>query len=345
MHPVLLRRQWLLLYLACWLPLLFGLAYFPVSSAGIAWAEALLLCAPPMILPAAICLSPYYGVRRLPVGRVAWWKLVAHWGVSAVIGAGVWAGAQLAWAGILAGGMAGLQADFKQRFIPLILLAGGLLYLFSVAAHYLVTAVETQQMAQTLARESELKALKMQINPHFLFNSLNSISALATIDGERAREMCLKLSEFLRATLQMGDRETIPLAEELSLVRTYLEIERIRFGRRLQIEELSDAPCQACLVPSLLIQPLVENAIKHGISGLVEGGTVRVETQCTNGQLTIRVTNPFDPDSPPARRSGVGLANIRQRLRVRYADQAKLEARVDQQQYRAEIRLPCGVAK
>src|SRR6185436_18911903 len=112
-------------------------------------------------------------------------------------------------------------------------------------------------------------------NPHFLFNCLNSISALTASDAARAREVCVRLSEFLRNTLGLGERESIPWKEELELARTYLEVERVRFGARLQVEMDVDDACVECKVPPLVLQPLVENAIKHGIATLVEGGTVR----------------------------------------------------------------------
>ncbi len=118
---------------------------------------------------------------------------------------------------------------------------GVLLYMLAVALHYVLLSVESSREAETreheartLAREAELKALKAQINPHFLFNSLNSIAALATVDGVRAREMCIKLSDFLRSTLKLGEQTSISLKDELALVKAYLDVEQVRFGARLQ---------------------------------------------------------------------------------------------------------------
>src|SRR6185369_358054 len=116
----------------------------------------------------------------------------------------------------------------------------------------------------------ELQSLRFQLNPHFLFNSLHSSSALATIDGMRAREMCLRLAAFLRSSLGLGSRESIPMREEVELARNYLEVEQVRFGERLRVEADIDPACENCGIPPLLLQPLVENAVKHGISGLVE---------------------------------------------------------------------------
>jgi len=138
-------------------------------------------------------------------------------------------------------------------------------------------ALNREMQALVIARDAELKALKAQINPHFLFNSLNSISALAGIDAVRAREMCVGLSDFLRNSLRMGEREVVPLSEELALADSYLGVEQVRFGARLRVEQAMEPGCETCLVPPLLLQPLVENAVKHGIASMVDGGTVRLE--------------------------------------------------------------------
>jgi len=123
-----------------------------------------------------------------------------------------------------------------------------------------------------LARESQLQALKFQLNPHFLFNSLHSIARAGHARWSAApREMCIRLSDFLRSSLSLGDRERHPSeGQSWRSARSYLEVERVRFGARLQVEESVDSACGRCLAPALLLQPLVENAVKHGVAGMVE---------------------------------------------------------------------------
>src|SRR5437588_8622550 len=128
---------------------------------------------------------------------------------------------------------------------------GVVLYLLSGGLHYAALAAEASQDAarraaesRTLARDAELQALRMQINPHFLFNSLHSIAALATVDGVRAREMCIRLSDFLRHSLGLGDRESIPLREELALAHNYLGVEQVRFGDRLRVHDEIQPGCE-----------------------------------------------------------------------------------------------------
>jgi LytS/YehU family sensor histidine kinase len=193
-----------------------------------------------------------------------------------------------------------------------------------------------------LARDSELKALKAQINPHFLFNSLHSISALTAIDAAKAREMCIVLADFLRATLGMGEKTLIPLRDELFLVHSFLSVEKVRFGSRLKLEEQIEPEALECLVPPLLLQPLVENAIAHGISNLTEGGWIRIGISCRDGpgDLVILVENNFDPDMPPRRGTGTGLRNVRQRLDARYGKQATFEAYSKESCFRVELNLP-----
>jgi LytS/YehU family sensor histidine kinase len=197
-----------------------------------------------------------------------------------------------------------------------------------MAVSYLATAFTVSRDAerrglelQVLAREAELRALRSQLDPHFLFNSLQSISALTTVDPAAARRMCLLLAEFLRETLALGSRDRIPLAAELALVRKFLSVEQVRFGDRLQVA-IESADAGDVPVPPLLLQPLVENAVTHGVAHVLEGGTVRVRAHRHGAGLTITVDNPCDPDRPPGRGTGLGLRNVRERLDSAYGSDA-----------------------
>jgi two-component system, LytTR family, sensor histidine kinase AlgZ len=194
--------------------------------------------------------------------------------------------------------------------------------------------------ASMLARDAELRALKAQVNPHFLFNSLNSISALTSSDPSRAREMCILLGDFLRRTLGLGAKQSISLEEELSLIRAFLAVEKIRFGPRIQMVEHIEKEASNVLLPPLLLQPLVENAVVHGIANLVEGGTIRLRAKCANGDLAVTIENSFDPNAPPRRRSGVGLANVRQRLEARYGKLASFGANAVGDLFHVTLTLP-----
>ena len=267
MHPLLVRSRRLVVYLLAWIPIVALLAYIAWAAGGLSWKDAAEVLAPACGVFAFVCLSPWYVCRTRPLRPSNFASLAfAH---AAAAGA---AGLILAGAVWLA---AYLLATPVPR-LPVLFGMGVLLYLVSVGLHYAALAAAASSEAEKhaaearmLAREAELQALRIQINPHFLFNSLHSISSLTTSDGARAREMCIRLADFLRSSLGLGKRDSIPLREELALARSYLEIERIRFGERLQVDQQIGDACLDCMVPALLLQPLVENAVKHGIAGTV----------------------------------------------------------------------------
>lgn len=334
MHPIFQNRGALAAYLGFWVVVALSLGVLLRLAGDATWDEALLLSAPPCVFYAFMCLTPWYTCKVLPLGSAPW-RLIANHVGAAVLACALWIGAARGGAYVL-----GLD-DQLNPAIPHLIAAGLLLYLLSVALHYVLLAMEASRKAAILAREAELRALKSQVNPHFLFNCLNSISALTTSDPARAREMCVRLSDFLRNTLGLGERQSVSWKEELDLARTYLEVERVRFGARLQVEMNVDDSCSDCRVPALLLQPLVENAIKHGIATLVDGGTIRLESRVNSGTLEVRVENGFDPEAPSPRRSGLGLRNVRERLRTRFGTAAGIVTTAENNVYRAEMRFPC----
>ena len=193
---------------------------------------------------------------------------------------------------------------------------------------------------KVLAKEAELRALKAQLDPHFLFNSLNSVMALIGSDTREAQRLCLLLSDFLRKSLNTSSVEVIPLEQEVSLLKGYLDIERVRFGSRLIAKIDIGDDCGTCRVPPLLLQPLVENAINHGIAQLIEGGEITVTARRRGQELLISVLNPFDRDSRRFRSGGIGLTNVRSRLDMLFGNQSRLDIIKDGGVFRVEIRMP-----
>jgi two-component system, LytTR family, sensor histidine kinase AlgZ len=338
MHPLLVRRR-LLLYLLAWLPILALLAYIARAAGGLSWKDSTQVLAPGCLAYAFVCLTPWYVCRTRPLRPSSFAPLVfAHVAAAAA-------------ASLILVGIVWLTANlggWRLPQLPELFGMGALLYLLSVGLHYAALAAvasgEAEKRAaeaRMLAREAELQALRVQINPHFLFNSLHSISALATADGVRAREMCLRLAEFLRSSLGLGRRESISLREELLLARSYLDVEQIRFGDRLRFEQEAGDACLDCQVPPLLLQPLVENAVKHGIAGMVEGGAIRLQAGREGPEVRITLENAFDPESVPRNSLGLGLAHVRRRLEVRYGREALVEAGSSDGVYRVVLRFPC----
>jgi two-component system sensor histidine kinase AlgZ len=198
--------------------------------------------------------------------------------------------------------------------------------------------------SSVLARDAELRALKAQVNPHFLFNSLNSISALTSIDPAKAREMCILLAEFLRMTLGLGEKSSIPLGEELHLLERFLAIEKVRFGSRLEMHENIQEHSRAALIPALLLQPLVENAVTHGIANSLDGGIITLTAHSTASRLTIVIENTCDLDAVLLRRGGLGLANVRSRLATRYGHDAEMRVSATGGTFKVQLSFPMEIA-
>lgn len=202
--------------------------------------------------------------------------------------------------------------------------------------------LERKEAAEKLAREAELYKLRQQLQPHFLFNSLNSINALVTLRPEEARQMIQKLSDFLRGTLKKEDQLWITLKEELQYLQLYLDIEKVRFRHRLTTDVIQEDGVQQMHIPPMLLQPVVENAIKFGLYDTTEAITIAIKARQENGVLLVSVSNPFDPSlkSQPSLGAGFGLNSIRRRLYLLFARQDLLETHINDQIFTTVIKVP-----
>jgi len=347
MHPLLTRNRFGL-YLLAWVPLAAILVFLTTSGGTLSWLESAAIVIPLCFIYAFICLSAWYTAKGTPIQPGTTLRLFLGHSAAAALVSSLWVG--LAWALAYFLSKTSAFQGLDQRFAPqtrIIFGAGVLLYLLSVASHYVILSLEASREAEAvalqsnvLARDAELKALKAQVNPHFLFNSLNSISALTSVNPAKAREMCILLAEFLRMTLGLGEKTTIPLSEELALLDRFLAIEKVRFAARLKVEEAIQEDSRQMLILPLLLQPLVENAVVHGIANLPEGGTIRVASESRDGRLFITIENTFDPESTSTRRTGMGLANVRRRLEGRYNGEASMQVSTAADQFRVRLSLP-----
>jgi two-component system sensor histidine kinase AlgZ len=350
MHPILTEWRRLGAYLAAWLLLGALLAALLATAAPFGWFEAAVFAVPLALLYAFVGLGSFWVCRSAPLELSRLLRTVGTQLVAALISAVFWLVAGRGWALVLDryGPFPGL-AEKQTEAAPLLLGLGVVLYLLAAAMHYLLGAFEASQEAERRAleleiasREAELRTLRAQIHPHFLFNSLNSINALIAGRPEEARRLCVRLADFLRRSLTQGSRERILLGEELALAEALLSIEKVRFGDRLSHEIRADEGTSGCAVPPLVLQPLVENAVTHGIAQMLDGGTVRIEAARRGDRLLIVVDNPQDPDSPDPRGAGIGLQNVRRRLAALYGDEADVRVRRETSFFRVELRLPCS---
>jgi hypothetical protein len=193
---------------------------------------------------------------------------------------------------------------------------------------------------KNLVKEAELNALKSQINPHFLFNSLNSVSSLTMSRPEQSREMVVKLSTFLRYSLGQDLKELNSLSNELNNIRLYLDIEKVRFGDRLLLNFESTADCEELKIPNLILQPIYENAIKYGVHESLEPVSIDTHCEMIDDVLKITISNNFDPEAIPPRGNGIGLKNIQERLALIYGRTDLLKIVKTEKQFTVNLEFP-----
>ncbi|MEZ5275441.1 MAG: histidine kinase [Opitutaceae bacterium] len=232
-----------------------------------------------------------------------------------------------------------------QRFALIGMVGGVGVFLiggfFLVARTFIRPALRAEEsLLDSLQKEAELATLRSQINPHFLFNSLNSVRALVRLDPEQARVAVTRLSSILRVALEVGKRRVIPLKEEMSVVTDYLALEAMRFEERLSVEvDVADGLDEA-RVPPMLIQTLVENAVKHGVEAQGESGVIRLRIWSEGKSLIVTVTNPGRL-ARASRSTRVGLRNARDRLAILFGEEASISLEeIDGERVRAEARFP-----
>jgi hypothetical protein len=224
---------------------------------------------------------------------------------------------------------------------------GIFIFLLLVLTYYLLTSLYSlseknakEARLETLVRETELKMLRSQINPHFLFNSLNSISSLTITNPEKAREMVIKLSDFMRYSLSRKDEKPVTFRSELENLRLYLDIEQVRFGDRLTTEEHIDGNCLGVNLPVMLLQPLYENAIKHGVYESVEKVRIITQAKIEDGFLSIGITNNYDNTPSSLKGTGTGLLNVSRRLELFYGSKGFLQTKKEDGIFTVRLFIP-----
>lgn len=389
MHPLLASPRRLLIYLIAWEPFLVLVDGF-LRGAGMRGWQRVALSAAMTVVFAFLALSARYACWSAPLATSSPWRILrvqVAWGVvSTLVWLAIGYGANVA--GVSQGAPDVVIANYTAA-MPMLFTVGLVAFLLSASVHYLVIAVSQSRAAerralelQVVARDAELKTLRAQIDPHFLFNTLHSISGLTMVDPAAARRMCVLLGDFFRRGLRLGQREAITLGEELALIDGYLSIEQVRLGDRLRVERSVDEVTRAVLVPPLLLHPLVENAVTHGIGHVLEGGTLSIavtrtdrlrlaiptgsaldpELVVTAGDapperrlaekdprrwaqyVRVRIVNTCDPDRPRGTGTGVGIQNVQRRLATVFGHEASLATREKDGRFEAEVLLPLRTA-
>ena len=235
-----------------------------------------------------------------------------------------------------------LKNHFYLRWV-ILGLAEVLVALIAIVVSKLEQQDEAQKreiMMNELSKEAELSQLRQQLQPHFLFNSLNSISALTVSQPQKAREMVLQLSDFLRGTIRKDHQQWMSLEEELSYLKMYLDIERVRFGHRLEIEFDIEDDVKQMHLPQLLIQPLLENAIKHGLYGITEDVKITLHAFKEQNYLKLKIDNPFDPEVAAPKGTGFGLSSVDRRLFLLFGRKDLLESKSADSLFTVILKIP-----
>lgn len=348
MHPLLTHWRGLAVYLLAWVLAGFALAGL-LQALGLApWGRALPWTLPLCTVFAFVALATYYPCRSRPFGVAGWGAALGYRAslvltlalLTLALAAGWDASAPLfghadGWVGLNGRGVA-MLAIVVLGLLTLAVLAHDLLIAFQ--AFQAAAAREAQ--ARLLARDMELQLLRLQIDPHFLFNSLNSLSALTHFDPAAARAMAIDLAQFFRQTLDIAGRKRIRLADELGLVQHYLAIEKQRLGDKFATAIAAAPESLEVLLPPLTLQPLVENALKHGLRPRDDGGLLSVQAAVRDGSLHLAVRNPV-PDTPAHETGlGLGLRNLRERLAAQYPGRARMHWGATPEGFAVEIALP-----
>jgi len=348
MHPILSQVRSLFWYLLAWSIAGVVLAWVLVLIDAASWSAALLFAVPAVVAYGFISLSAYYICRSYPLATRKLQNMMFIFSSASILSASAWVGLCLFLnSASLAVGTEWLGVVMVPQLITALFFLAILLYWVSLLAHDVLIALENirdaelkKAAANLYAREAELQVLRSQINPHFLFNSLNSISALTTIDSAAARAMVIALSDFFRKSVAIGSQSHIKLAQELELCEHYLAIEKNRFGERLQTLMTIETESLDAKVPPMFLQPLVENAIKHGISNMDEGGTIDIMSNMHDTWVYIAISNPVELSSSRANGTATGLRNLKERFENLYGERARVSWQSTQNNFRVEVIIP-----
>ena len=323
-HPILFYRNRLIVWWLVWLfliagqSLIFYFAYGNFNEIGIFDSVFSL------IIYSGIALFFWYPFRHFNSENIRISTLISNLILSGIIIITIW----LLLTRFFTQGIIHDQDIFEEYWkitFPYRTGTGVFLFGITVLAYYLFVSIANlsekkakEAKLESLVKETELKMLRSQINPHFLFNSLNSISALTISNPDKARIMIIKLSDFMRYALARKDELPVSFKSELGSLRLYLDIEKIRFENKLTVEEQIEESCLEIMIPAMALQPLYENAVKHGVYESVESVVIKTIAKITDGFLKIEISNNYDPDSTPRKGTETGLSNVSRRLELFY---------------------------
>jgi sensor histidine kinase YesM len=347
LHPFLNSYKSILVIGFLWLLLTGAIALFTAqffTASDVTYTAVIL---PWYLLLLCFCLSNFYICNWLPLSTTHQLQLVAVQLISLIISISVWVFLGSWWFDTaLQLGLLDARQLFNESRLTHSLI-GAALYLVWVLLHYAyLQAMESELInnralaQQLLISQVELQSLKASIHPHFMYNSLNMLANMALVAPERVHEICVQMSDFLRYSVNYGKKEQVTLNDEINHIGNYLNIERERFGDRLQIEmTVADDIRNLPIIP-LVLFPLIENCIKHGVSSTTEPSFIHVTIQRISNYLSIEVENSRDPMGTPPQSTGIGLQSLAKRLSASYGTGASLRTKATPQKFTVHVQIP-----
>jgi two-component system, LytTR family, sensor kinase len=342
-HPLLSNTRFLAIYGIFWLVVAGASSIVQWNYYHIPLQQALSVSYVQYMLLALIAMNIWYVVKYNPIEVNPWWKLIFFHLIAATILIMLWVYISSLLINLITPSM----KNYMTMSTPSRFLSGYLIYVFYVFFFMSIIyyqnfkeKVKKEGELKALIREAELHALKSQINPHFLFNSLNSISSLTMSDPASAQEMVINLSTLMRYSLKHGQEEKVSFGTELQNIKLYLAIEKVRFGKKLQPVYKVDENCYKSTLPNMILQPIFENAIKYGVYEATEPVEIITEASCNGEVLEISVSNTYDPGIRSKKGEGIGLRNIRERLKIIYGNPGLLRIKDNKKLFTIIINIP-----
>lgn len=346
-NPILVTRN-LIFYLFIWITITVIHIIFLFNAANLSLTNALLDSIVFNAIYMGFGLGLWYPAKYLSIENTSEIRFALQHIMAAVFSSALWFGLSSFILMFVLNAAPELR-NFLMHTAGWRILIGIIFYVIITAFYYLYIFYSSyneklikESELRTYAREAELKSLKYQINPHFLFNSLNSISSLTLTDPNKAREMTIKLSEYMRATLSESEKQFHNLSEEIKNVRLYLDIEKVRFGNKFEYIEELEGECSGIMIPPMILQPLLENAIKYGVYESLEKVTIKLSCKKENSYLKMAVENNYDEESISPSGEKIGLKNIQNRLSLIYRQDNLLVVENKGGIFKVNIFVPLG---
>jgi sensor histidine kinase YesM len=347
MHPIFSQARNLLAVAALWLTLSGLISYCLHLVLAVEPPIALILYSPLIFIYFFFCLSNYYVCLELPLGETPFLRLISTQLIAVATTVMIWLLCGYFYMSLLNQISADDWLPLYRKSAAILGITGAILYCFWILAHYVYLMAQQHDAIQRAAlqeklllSQTELQAVKATVHPHFLYNSLNTVANLALVEPGKVHNICLQISEFLRYSVSYSRKSTATVGEEVDHIQNYLGIERERFSTRLQTDFDIDETVRSEPILPLLLFPLVENSIKHGIDSLLEGGTLNIRINRTGDTLHIHIANPYDALGKKQNGTHIGLDSVRKRIQAHYGGQARVEINRNPDTFTVDLYLP-----